>query len=649
MIEENGDQPPYPGLRAFTRDESMLFFGRENCVDSMIDRLAATRFLAVLGASGSGKSSLVRTGLLDGLELGFFARAGSRWKIVETHPGGAPIHNLAVALAGDVPEAAAETEDLLRRGRRSIIEWAGEELEPGENLLILVDQFEELFRYADYAAREEAESFVALLLESARSSEHPIYVVMTMRSEYIGACALISGLTEQVNASFYLAPRMSREECRQAIEGPAAVLGFTIEPALTNRILNDMAGFAPWEEERGVTQGQILSRRSDQLPLMQHLLNRLWLRARARRGADADDMTLTAQDYDAVGGLTGALNSHGAEVLASLDDADRRHVSEVFRALISGPDPTNAVRRPCRFGELEDGSQSQGASTGTTARIVNAFRSDGCNFLQPAAEVPLTRDLVIDISHESLIRQWTTLAEWLREEARADANWRRLRISAERYSAGEGDLLTGLDLASLVQWWDAEEPSAVWASRHGGDFPAIAAFLESSREVETRRTAAEETRKTREQRGRLVMTSLIVVLIPCLLMLGFTWWSLQRSRAEAAAAEITTREKMAAAERAQEKLKLLNGEIQLANKQIAAADEDRKNAGSKLDKAVADKRVLLEKAEAAQKKLTAAQLAFQGLLAKNPAQADIFNLAKRANDVCNRNRQDAACKDIFDD
>ena len=89
---------PYPGLRAFRRDETMLFFGRENCVDAMIERLAATRFLAVLGASGSGKSSLVRTGLLEGLELGFYANAGARWRIVETKPGGAPMRNLAAAL-----------------------------------------------------------------------------------------------------------------------------------------------------------------------------------------------------------------------------------------------------------------------------------------------------------------------------------------------------------------------------------------------------------------------------------------------------------------------------------------------------------------------------------------------------------------------
>src|ERR1700733_13645922 len=184
---------PYPGLRPFLRDESDLFLGREGCVDLMVDRLAATRFLAVLGAAGSGKSSLVKTGLLDALEIGLYARAGSNWTVVQMQPGGHPMKSLAKALLDARPphaqdpqrEATSEIETLaayLHRGPRSIVQWceAGN-LAEGSNLLILADQFEELFRYADYAGREEAEAFVALLLESARSQGVPIHVVLTMR------------------------------------------------------------------------------------------------------------------------------------------------------------------------------------------------------------------------------------------------------------------------------------------------------------------------------------------------------------------------------------------------------------------------------------------------------------------------------------
>ena len=161
MIDEQSQRPPYPGLRAFRREETDLFFGREDCTNAMVDRLAATRFLAVLGSSGTGKSSLVRTGLLDALELGLMAKAGSRWKIVDFRPGGSPLKNLARRLLEtehdeENPYIEPKDVDLLRaflaRGPRAVIEWCRSgHLPQGGNLLLLVDQFEELFRYQDYA------------------------------------------------------------------------------------------------------------------------------------------------------------------------------------------------------------------------------------------------------------------------------------------------------------------------------------------------------------------------------------------------------------------------------------------------------------------------------------------------------------------
>src|SRR6185295_978077 len=147
------ERTPYPGLRSFRRDESDLFFGREGHVDDLVDRLARTHFLAVLGASGSGKSSLVRTGLLDALELGLLAEAGSDWQIVDMHPGAAPIDNLARGLLESTRDpASVEDADVqtlasfLSRGPLAVQEWCEDgHLREGANLLLLVDQFEELF------------------------------------------------------------------------------------------------------------------------------------------------------------------------------------------------------------------------------------------------------------------------------------------------------------------------------------------------------------------------------------------------------------------------------------------------------------------------------------------------------------------------
>lgn len=487
MRQDSAQRAPYPGLRAFRREETDLFFGREDCVVTMVDRLAATRFLAVLGSSGTGKSSLVRTGLLDGLELGLMGKAGSRWRIVDFRPGGAPLKQLARRLLEtEDPDGAAEPPaaevDLLRaflaRGPRSIVEWcrAGH-LPKGTNLLLLVDQFEELFRYQSYAGREEAEAFVALLIESAHTKDFPIYVTITMRSEYLGACSLIEGLSDAINAGMFLTPRMTRDQCHEAIVGPAQVVGIDIEPALVNRLLNDLANFAPWDDSDSHDQLDRIMRRADQLPLLQYTLNRMWLRARERAGGEA--ITLTLADYDAIGGLSGALNAHANQIFEELGKERWPIIEWVFRALTSGTTIADAVRRPTRFDELV---VTCGGDEAGVRAVVDAFRAPGVNFLVPEFDPKrpaLAGDTFIDISHESLIRQWKKLSDWLDQEARAAQQWRRL---IDRY--GTGELLRGRELANLIAWRAETNPNAAWAKRYGGDYEPVIAFLDKSQRAE---------------------------------------------------------------------------------------------------------------------------------------------------------------------
>jgi hypothetical protein len=483
---------PYPGLRSFRREETDLFFGREDCIHTMVDRLAATRFLAVLGSSGTGKSSIVKTGLLDALDLGVMAKAGSAWRVVDFRPGGSPLRNLARRL---LESEALETGhqvtqadvDLLRgffaRGPRSVVEWCADgHLPRGTNLLLLVDQFEELFRYRDYAGREEAEAFAALLIESARNPQFPLYVTLTMRSEYLGACALIDSLAETISAGLFLTPRMTREHCRAAIVGPAMVCGISIDDALTNRLLNDLATFAPWDDRRSGDQLDRLVRRGDQLPLLQYCLNRMWIRARdAARG---EPITLTLADYEAIGRLAGALDAQGNEILANLGDELRPVVERVFRALTDGTTVADAVRRPTRLGELV---AITGASETAVRAVVDAFRAPECNFLVPEFDPrdprPLDPDVVIDISHESLIRQWRRLSEWLEREARSVRLWRRLKDRFE-----DKQSLEGVELANMRAWRTEEKLNAAWARRHEGDYPAIMKFIDDS-DVRQRRRA----------------------------------------------------------------------------------------------------------------------------------------------------------------
>src|SRR5262249_45749816 len=257
----------------------------------------------VVGPSGCGKSSLVRAGLISALETGFLTDAGAGWRVAEMRPGDQPLARLAHALlvpSALGPERGTDTfegaivQAMLRRGPLGLIEILHEtRLPANENLLLLVDQFEEIFRFREQGNADDADAFVSLLLASSNQREVPIYVVITMRSDFLGDCALFAGLPEAINDSQYLTPRLSRDQIRAPITGPAHVFGGDVEPALVNRLLNEI-GPDP-----------------DQLPLLQHALMRMWahVKERSRQGdlgllASIPATAIMMSDYEAVGALS---------------------------------------------------------------------------------------------------------------------------------------------------------------------------------------------------------------------------------------------------------------------------------------------------------------------------------------------------------
>ena len=421
---------PFPGLRPFEADEQDLFFGREGQSEEILSRLRQHRFVAVVGASGSGKSSLIRAGLLPYLYGGFLSHAGSHWRVAIFRPGGDPIKNLAVALndpgmlgqPAESADAAAQSalllEVSLRRSGLGLIDAVRlARLPEGEQMLIVVDQFEELFRFADAVDRpgrdEDTAAFVKLLLEASQRRELPIYVVLTMRSDYIGDCARCSGLPEAVTNALYLIPRMTREQRRAAIVEPVRVGGGTIAPRLVIRLLNDV-GDDP-----------------DQLPIMQHALMRTWDYWKVHRGGERQ---IDIDDYLAIGVMADALSQHADEAYAGLpDDRYRAIAKHIFQALCEkGPDNREA-RRPTTVGKL---AQVVDVPIADIVRVLDQFRAPGRSFLMPAQSVALNPDSVIDISHESLIRGWRRMRQWVEEEAESARVYRRLADTASLHRRG---------------------------------------------------------------------------------------------------------------------------------------------------------------------------------------------------------------------
>jgi conflict system STAND superfamily ATPase/WD40 domain-containing protein len=495
---------PFVGLRPFKTHEGLIFFGRQRQIVELLERLHRARFVGVIGSSGSGKSSLIFAGLVPALQAGFLVGDRDRWVVVKLTPGDNPWRRLSDALSGALRRIGLEGDaDLLhetaeRAGVSGLVLVIGPLLEKANaNLLLFVDQFEEIFRRdADSLAsqqREEDTDFVSVVLGLSQQRDAPVFVVFTMRSDHLGDCDAFLGLPEALNESQYLVPRLSRDEVRLAIEGPIRLFQKEVAPRLVDRLLNDLGG------------------QHDQLPVLQHALMRMWMRL-----AESGQPMMDLEHYKEVGTLTDALWRHADEALAGVDPAavhakkavtaaldgmDREEVrffQVVFQALT---DTDHANRKVRRWQSLRGLRELTGRRLPDIHRLLERFVDDRRSFLRYSGEGGSTgpEAALVDISHESLIRQWDRLRSWVEEEAHNRDTYVRLRDDAKRWEAGAGGLWEDPELVQARVWWDKLGPTPVWARRYGAGFEAADRFLRESERKRDQEKQREQEEKRKEQ------------------------------------------------------------------------------------------------------------------------------------------------------
>ncbi|MCP4400038.1 MAG: CHASE2 domain-containing protein, partial [bacterium] len=348
----------------------------------------------------------------------------------------------------------------------------------------------EIFRYDREHGRDEIVAFVNLLLGSVKQEEMPIYVVTTMRSEFIGKCALFYNLPEIMNQGQFLTSRLTRSQQRESIVGPAQVFQTSIEPRLVNKLLNEMSA-APEQ--------------FDQLPLLQHCLMRMWLNSGGQNGEH-----MTSADYDAIGGIRDALSNHADEAYDELEPEQQRLAEKMFRSLSERNPEGQDVRRPLPLKAL---AEEVGASETELTRIIETFHHSDRNFLSLSGRESGSGS-VVDISHESLIRQWGELKGWVEEEAESAEAYLNLAKRARRWNEKKGELLRGLDLDTPLKWKQEEEPSPEWAQRYDPDFALSMKYL----------TAGERVRDKKLRRsvfGRQLLAPFFGLML-CLIL---AWWT----------------------------------------------------------------------------------------------------------------------------
>jgi WD40 repeat protein/class 3 adenylate cyclase len=443
---------PYKGLATFEATDAEYYFGRERLVAELIARMVGSSFVGLIGASGSGKSSALQAGLLPALAGGVIP-GSDEWIQVQVRPGEHPMWELPHALRRSLPHQPPEESPPAES-----LEAALSQLAPAQRLLVVVDQFEELFTsVVDEGERTE---FIDLLTEERPRTK----VLVAVRADHYERCAAYPRLARLIGADQVLVGPLTAAEIAAIIRHPAERVGLRVDPELVEALVADI----------GTEPGG--------LPLLSTALLELW------EARDGDRLTLSA--YRATGGVRGAVARLAESVYARLDADEQAETRSIFLRLAGETDDRAIVRRRVSLDELDlGGAPRSDAAVGALTRGRLLTASEG----------------YVEVSHEALLREWPRLRSWIVE----DSSGRQLRLhlmsAARTWDEGgreEGDLYRGARLAAVLDWSEEHERELNALER---------AFVEESR-VASEREAERQRRTNRRLRGLLAGSAILLVL-----------------------------------------------------------------------------------------------------------------------------------------
>jgi energy-coupling factor transporter ATP-binding protein EcfA2 len=586
---------PYTGLRSFTEEESLYFKGRDLQVDQITALLEQNKFLMVTGASGEGKSSLIYAGLIPNARAGFFKAKYTNWVVADFRPERSPVKNMADALAKTFDAKSATVETELRRGYSSLVDlytnsdfyideedaqWKQlDEAEKKErkrnsaNLMIIVDQFEEFFtnpeNFYNEAPSQDSQIVVNLALETARIAIRrnlPVYVVCTMRSDYIGQCSAFRGLPEYIGFSQFFVPRLKRKDLKQVIEEPAILSGNRISQRLIERLVYDIS--------EGI----------DQLPILQHALNQVW------HAADNGNEEMDLIHYAMVGGmpvhelpdedqpkfrkwferlppvqkkyfeetgLSKVIEIHASVLYENaweyfnknnpgkqITQQNAKRIIALTFSCLTKIDNSRAVRNRMSLGEITGIINSPDLTADVVSGVLNIYREEGNSFIRPfktddPVSYKISGDTVLDITHESLIRNWNKLNKWANQEFEYYSTYLDFKKQLERWrqSGKNRDFLLPIGpLSYFENWYNQCKPNVGWIRRYSEIQEDETIAIEDAKSVlddirEFIKCSARKVAITRAFMKYGPQRIAVVVAIAAMLVLsGFYWYDAEQKQ-----------------------------------------------------------------------------------------------------------------------
>jgi WD40 repeat protein len=457
-------ESPYMGLAAFQPQDAQYFFGRGHLVSQLIARLAETRFVAVVGPSGSGKSSVLGAGLLPAIWEGAVP-GGSSWRTLRLTPGQRPLEAVAVAVStldGAAPAALLRELEQDPRGLRLALRRVLTDQSADARILLVVDQFEEVFTLC--RKEDERRRFIQALLEVLQEGDPRTSVAVGLRADFYSRCAAHPGLAAALQDNQALVGPMREAEFREAIEGPAARAGLSLQAGLVDVVLRDLG------DEPGA------------LPLLSHVLLETWKR---RSGHD-----LTLAGYREAGGAQAAIAQTAEHAFGGLTGDEQAVARSIFLRLTALGEGTEDTRRRARREEFIGH-----ADAATVDAVLDKLAT---------SRLVMAGEDTVEVAHEALIRNWPRLRAWLAQNREGLRIHRQVTEAAEEWVAlgrDPGALYRGARLATAQEWAEQHDDELNDLERE---------FLTASRRSQEQ--SLEEVRR-RNRRLRALTAGLSVLLV----------------------------------------------------------------------------------------------------------------------------------------
>ena len=418
---------PYKGLQYFDCDDADYFYGREELTDTLLNKIRQDNFLAILGASGSGKSSVLRAGLIHQLQLGHKLANSRDWQVPITIPGEHPLKRLAKLFVEpnlpqiDKAEQLGKAEGLLKQGAeglRRLVQTA-----EASRIVLIIDQFEEVFTLCQ--DNEERAKFFQCILGALATTENKLCLILAMRVDFFGKCFEkdYGGLGKKIEENLITITAMTEGQLRKAIVEPAKRVNLMVEAELVEEILRDVKG------SPGI------------LPLVQYTLTEIWKRK--------TDNCLKLATYITLGRIGGTLNKRATEVYNAFNEAEKEAAKHIFISLTQLGKGTDATRRRVLKRDLITKKYPETVIDNAVKKLADEKLIVTSE--QIAKDSQLSREAVVDVAHEALIKNWDLLGKWLDESRSNLLEQRKIENDAQEWqdSGNKSDY--------LLQGWRLKE------------------------------------------------------------------------------------------------------------------------------------------------------------------------------------------------